>query len=83
MTRCVFSLTSDLADMFSRSLAESVRSGHGRKPDVGVEADLVRSVSGQHRTAARLRDVAEQQPGQPSFAAASRASFSISAIIVG
>ena len=35
---------------------------HRRQPDVGVEPDLVRGMAGQHRPAARLRDVADQQP---------------------
>ena len=33
---------------------------HRRQPDVGVETDLVGGVAGQHRPAARLRDVADQ-----------------------
>ena len=34
---------------------------HRRQPDVGVEADLMRGVAGQHRPAARLRDVADEE----------------------
>jgi hypothetical protein len=37
--------------------------GHWRQPDVCVEADLVRGMAGQHRTAARLRNVAHQKAG--------------------
>ena len=33
---------------------------HLRQPDVGVEADLVRGVAGQHRAAARLRQAGFQ-----------------------
>ena len=45
----------------SRALrGDSVRSGIGRQPDVGVEPDLMRRVAGQHRAAARLRDVADE-----------------------
>ena len=47
--------------MFSRSVAVSVRLGHRVQPDVGVEADLVRGMAGEHRAAARLRDVADQK----------------------
>ena len=36
---------------------------HRRQPDVGVEPDLVAGVPGEHRTAARLRHVADQDPG--------------------
>ena len=36
---------------------------HRRQPDIGVEPDLVRAVPGQHRPAARLGDVADQEPG--------------------
>ena len=36
---------------------------HRRQPDIGVEADLVRGVAGQHRAAARLRNVAYEQAG--------------------
>ena len=43
----------------------------------------MRGVAGQHRAAARLRDVAEQQARPAVLATASRDSFSISAIIVG
>src|SRR6266849_8565944 len=35
---------------------------HRRQPDIGVEAYLVAGVPGQHRTAARLRHVADQYP---------------------
>jgi len=35
---------------------------HRRQPDIGVEAHLVAGVPGQHRTAARLRHVADQYP---------------------
>ena len=34
--------------------------GHRGEPDVGVEADLMRGVAGQHRSAARLGNVADQ-----------------------
>ena len=36
---------------------------HWGQPDVGVEADLMRAVPGQHRPAARLGDVADEQTG--------------------
>ena len=38
-----------------------------RQPHVGVEADLVRSVAGQHRPAARLRNVADQNARPDAF----------------
>ncbi len=38
---------------------------HRRQPDVGVEPDLVRGVAGEHRPAAGLADVADQQPRPP------------------
>lgn len=34
---------------------------HRRQPDIGIEPDLVRGMAGQHRPAARLRYVADQQ----------------------
>ena len=34
---------------------------HRRQPDVGVEPDLMAGMSGEHRAAARLRHVADQQ----------------------
>jgi hypothetical protein len=36
---------------------------HRREPDVGVEPDLVARVTGDHRTAAPLRHVADQEAG--------------------
>ena len=36
---------------------------HRDEPDVGIEADLVAGVAGRHRPAARLRHVADQDPG--------------------
>src|SRR5215470_6245446 len=36
---------------------------HWGEPDVGVEADLMRAVPGQHRPAARLGDVADEETG--------------------
>jgi hypothetical protein len=36
--------------------------GHRSKPDVGVEADLMAVVAGEHRAAAGLRQVADQEP---------------------
>ena len=36
--------------------------GHLREPDVGVEADLMAGMAGEHRAAARLRHVAHEQP---------------------
>jgi len=52
------------ADMSSRSLRDkSVR--HRRQPDVGIEPDLVAGMAGEHRTATRLRHVADQDSGQP------------------
>ena len=41
--------------------------GHRRQPDVGVEADLMRGVAGQHRPAARLRNVADQNARPDAF----------------
>ncbi len=35
--------------------------GHGSEPDVGVEADLMAGMAGEHRAAARLGKVADQQ----------------------
>ena len=51
------------ADISSRSCAAEGTVGHRRQPDVGVEADLVRGVAGQHRAAARLRNVADENAG--------------------
>src|SRR5215813_12891282 len=36
---------------------------HWGEPDVGVETDLMRAVPGQHRPAARLGDVADEETG--------------------
>ena len=36
---------------------------HRRQPDVGIEADLVARMAAHHRTAARLRHVADQEAG--------------------
>ena len=36
---------------------------HRRQPDVGIETDLMRSVPGQHGSAARLRNIAQQKAG--------------------
>ena len=47
--------------MFSRSAGRERPARHRVQPDVGVEADLVRGMASQHRAAARLRDVADQQ----------------------
>ncbi len=33
---------------------------HRRKPDIGIETDLVAGMAGKHRAAARLRHVADQ-----------------------
>ena len=41
---------------------------HRRQPHVGVEADLMRSVAGQHRPAARLRNVADENARPNAFA---------------
>ena len=41
-------------------LAGQLAARHGREPDVGVEADLVRGMAGEHGAAARLRDVADE-----------------------
>ncbi len=35
--------------------------GHRRQPDVGIEADLMTGMPGDHRPAARLRHVAHQE----------------------
>ena len=44
-------------------LARERRSRHRGEPDVGIEPDLVAAVAGEHRPAARLRHVADQQAG--------------------
>src|SRR5215203_4310053 len=36
--------------------------GHRREPDVSVEANLMAGVAGEHRAAARLRQVADEEP---------------------
>ena len=36
---------------------------HRRQPQIGVEPDLVRGMAGQHRPAARLPDIADQETG--------------------
>ena len=54
------SVTMSTADMFSRSSRRERVVGHRGQPDVGVEADLMGGVAGQHRAAARLGDVADQ-----------------------
>ena len=36
---------------------------HWRQPDIGIKPDLVRGMPGDHRPAARLRDIADQQAG--------------------
>ena len=36
---------------------------HWSKLEIGIEADLMRSMPGQHRSASRLGDVADEQPG--------------------
>ena len=41
--------------------------GHRRQPDVGVEADLMRGVAGQHRAAAGLGDVADENAVPDAF----------------
>ena len=35
--------------------------GHGREPDIGVEPDLMAGMTGDHRPAARLRHVADEE----------------------
>ena len=37
--------------------------GHRRQPDVGIEAELMRGMAGEHRAAARLRDITDQKAG--------------------
>ena len=44
-------------------LAGQLAVRHRRQPDVGVETDLMAPVAGDHRAAARLRHVADQQAG--------------------
>ena len=39
--------------------------GHRGEPDIGVEPDLMRGVAGQHRAAARLPHIADQQSRPP------------------
>ena len=56
------SATTMVADISSRSRARELAVGHRREPDVGVEADLMAGVAGEHRAAARLRHVADQEP---------------------
>ena len=51
-----------VADISSRSVPRELAVGHGREPDVGVEADLMAGMAGEHRAAARLRHVADQEP---------------------
>ena len=57
------SFSIDAAVMSSRSCGVRMRSGIGREPDVGVESDLMAGVAGDHRTAARLRHVADEEAG--------------------
>ncbi len=47
-------------------LAGQLAVRHRREPDVGVEPDLMAPVAGQHRAAARLRHVADQQAVAPA-----------------
>jgi hypothetical protein len=35
--------------------------GHGREPNVGVKPDLVALMAGDHRSAARLRHIADKK----------------------
>ena len=57
------SATTMVADISSRSARVSSRVRHRRQPDVGVEADLMARMAGDHRAAARLRHVADQEAG--------------------
>ena len=41
---------------------------HGRQPNIGIEPDLVLAVPGQHRSAARLRDITDQKSGPAGLA---------------
>ena len=41
---------------------------HWRQPNIGIEPDLVRAMAGQHRSAARLRDVTDEKPGPAGLA---------------
>ena len=73
-----FSSIIETALMFSRSVGDKRAVRHRRQPDVGVEPDLVRGMAGQHRPAARLRDVADQQ-ARPAVLRPRRATASRSA----
>ena len=55
------------ADMVSRSSLRERAVRHRGEPDVGVEADLMGGVAGQHRAAARLRNVADQNAVPDAF----------------
>ena len=55
------SATTMVADISSRSCARELAVGHRREPDVGVETDLMAGMAGEHRAAARLRHVADQE----------------------
>ena len=57
--------------------------GHRGEPDVGVEADLMRGVAGQHRPAARLGESPTRMPFQTPSAFALREKRSRKAIIAG
>ena len=55
------SRTTSVADISSRSARREFARRHRGEPDVGVESDLMRGVAGEHRPAARLRHVADEQ----------------------
>ncbi len=41
---------------------------HWRQPNIDIEPDLVGAVAGQHRSAARLRDITDEKPGPAGLA---------------
>ena len=43
--------------------------GHRGQPDIGIEADLMARMAGEHRAAARLRHVADEEPGPADLGA--------------
>ena len=47
--------------MSSRSCWRENAVGHRREPDIGVEPDLMAGMAGDHRTAAGLRHVADEE----------------------
>src|SRR5262245_59074123 len=48
---------------------------HRGEPDVGIEADLMAIMTGQHRSTPRLREITYQQPGPPDLGSLLRQAF--------